>query len=120
MYSREPPAYVRRGFVGPIRMTAPVRLGLAGLGTVGGGVIELLRKNRRLIESKVGAPIKMEMVCDRSATAKEIKKLGVRARFTRHAEEVVNDPGVDIFVELIGGYEPARSLVLRALQRGKH
>jgi homoserine dehydrogenase len=101
-------------------MTSPVRLGLVGLGTVGTGVVQLLRQNKALIEAKVGAPVHLAMVCDRSATPAELKKLGIAPVFTRKAEEVILNPDIDIFVELIGGYEPARTFVLKALHAGKH
>ncbi|MFA5976118.1 MAG: homoserine dehydrogenase [Elusimicrobiota bacterium] len=101
-------------------MNRPVRLGLVGLGTVGGGVVQLLRKNRALIETKVGAPIELAVVCDKVVTPAQFKKLGTRAVFTRNADEVILNPDVDIFIELIGGYEPARTFVLKALQAGKH
>src|SRR6185437_15562917 len=101
-------------------MSNAVRLGLVGLGTVGTGVLEMLKKNRALVESKIGAPLEIAMICDRSAAAADVKKLGVPAAFTRDAYDVVSNPNVDIFVELIGGYEPARTLLLRALDSGKH
>src|ERR1700733_7771551 len=101
-------------------MKPPVRLGLIGLGTVGTGVVQMLRENRALIEAKVGAPVHLAMVCDRSASAAEIKKLGLEAVFVRKAEDVLLNPDIDILVELIGGYEPARTFVLKALHAGKH
>ena len=101
-------------------MKAPVRLGLVGLGTVGGGVIELLEKNRALIESKAGAPVQLAMVCDKKLTPKQFKAMGIHAAFTRNADDIINHPGIDIFIELIGGYEPARTFVLKALHAGKH
>jgi homoserine dehydrogenase len=101
-------------------MKPPVRIGLIGLGTVGTGVVQMLRENRALIEAKVGAPVHLAMVCDRSATAAQIKKLNLEAVFTRKAEDVLINPDIDILVELIGGYEPARTYVLKALHAGKH
>src|SRR5438105_4792612 len=100
-------------------MTRPVRLGMIGLGTVGGGVVQLLQKNRALIETKVGAPVELAMACDKYATAEQVKKMGLQAIFSRNAEEVILNPDIDIFVELIGGYEPARTFVLKALHAGK-
>jgi len=101
-------------------MKRPVRLGLVGLGTVGGGVVQMLHKNRALIEAKVGAPVELTMVCDKYATPAQLKKLGVQAIFTRNADEVILNSEIDIFIELIGGYEPARTFVLKALHAGKH
>jgi homoserine dehydrogenase len=101
-------------------MKPPVRIGLIGLGTVGTGVVQMLRDNRALIEAKVGAPVHLAMVCDRSAKPAELKKLGIEAVFVRKAEEVLLNPDIEILVELIGGYEPARTFVLKALHAGKH
>jgi homoserine dehydrogenase len=97
-----------------------VRLGLIGLGTVGGGVVKMLHKNRALIEAKVGMPVDLALVCDKYASPKDLKKYGARCAFTRNAEEVLTHPDIDIVIELIGGYEPARTFVLRALHEGKH
>ncbi len=101
-------------------MKPPVRLGLVGLGTVGQGVVELLKKNRALIEAKVGAPVELKQVCDRRPAPGVVKKLGLTPFFTRNAEDVILHPDIDIFIELIGGYEPARTFVLKALHAGKH
>ena len=101
-------------------MKQPVKLGLIGLGTVGGGVVKLLEKNRALIEAKVGAPVELAMVCDKRLTPERAKKMGVRCAFTRNAEEVILHPDIEILIELIGGYEPARTFVLKALHAGKH
>jgi len=101
-------------------MKSPVRIGLIGLGTVGTGVVQMLRDNRELIETKVGAPVQLSMVCDRRIKKAELKKLGLESVFTRKADDVLLNPDIDILVELIGGYEPARTFVLRALHAGKH
>lgn len=101
-------------------MKHPVRLGLIGLGTVGGGVIQLLQKNRAIIESKVGAPVHIALACDKRLSTADAKKMGIASVFTRNADDVILNPDIDIFVELIGGYEPARTFVLRALHAGKH
>src|SRR4051812_15070343 len=101
-------------------MRQPVRLGLIGVGTVGGGVLKILQKNRALIEAKVGAPVEISMACDRALSAKQLKAMGFHGRFTKNAADVINDRDVDIIIELIGGYEPARTFVLQALHAGKH
>jgi homoserine dehydrogenase len=101
-------------------MKHPVRLGLVGLGTVGTGVVQMLEKNRTLIEAKVGAPVQLSMVCDKRVSMAHVRKLGLENRFTRNAEDVILNPDIEIFIELIGGYEPARTFVLKALHAGKH
>jgi homoserine dehydrogenase len=98
----------------------PVRLGLVGLGTVGTGVVQMLQKSKALIEAKAGAPVQLAMVCDNKIPMAEVKKLGLKDIFTRRAEQVILNPDIEIFIELIGGYEPARTFVLKALHAGKH
>ncbi len=97
----------------------PVRIGLLGLGTVGGGTITVLRRNAALIAARAGRTI--EVAC---ASARNIDKARAfdLGGITLHTDPqaVVDDPSIDIVVELIGGIEPARSLVLRALANGRH
>jgi len=101
-------------------MKHPVRLGLVGLGNVGGAVVEMLQKNRAQIEEKSGVPIQLTMVCDKRVPMARVRKMGLESIFTRDAYKVILNPEIDIFIELIGGYEPARSFVLKALHAGKH
>jgi len=101
-------------------MKHPVRLGLVGLGNVGGGVVEMLQKNRVQIEEKSGVPIQLTMVCDKCVPMARVRKMGLESIFTRDADKVILNPDIDIFIELIGGYEPARTFVLKALHAGKH
>ena len=105
---------------GSFQMKRPVRLGLVGLGTVGGGVVEMLQKNRKEIEEKAGVPVDLAMVCDKNISMADVRKMGLESIFTRDAEKVILNSEIDIFIELIGGYEPARTFVLRALHAGKH
>ena len=60
------------------------------------------------------------MVCDKKVPMARVRKLGLESIFTRDADKVILNPEIDIFIELIGGYEPARSFVLKALHAGKH
>ncbi len=97
----------------------PVNVGLLGLGTIGGGTVNVLAHNAQEIIRRVGRGIEIT-----HAAAKEYdKKLNSilsRAEITYDAFAVVNNPDVDIIVELIGGYSPARELVLQAIENGKH
>lgn len=95
-----------------------MRIALLGCGTVGSGVVKLLRRNRELLRDKLGAPLELVAIADRSL--KPDRALGITARLiTRDAAALVERPEVDIVVELFGGYEPARSLILRAFRAGK-
>ncbi|HOW28413.1 MAG TPA: homoserine dehydrogenase [Elusimicrobiota bacterium] len=96
-----------------------VNVGLIGFGTVGQGVVKILDRNLPLLESKFGGQLRLTWVCDKYSAP--LRRAGVhRPRFTRRWEDVVRDPSVDVVVELIGGYEPARTIVLSALRSGKH
>jgi homoserine dehydrogenase len=100
-------------------MTAgEVRLGLIGLGTVGSSVVQLLERNADAITCKIGHPLRFVHVASRSLHTKPHPDLG-KARTGTDPFAVVQDPEVDVVIELIGGIEPARSLVLEALKRGK-
>ena len=97
----------------------PINVGLLGIGTVGGGTWEVLRRNASEIERRAGRAIRIAMVADkRTAFARGIVK--GRARVTDDAREVTRSPDIDIVIELIGGYGVARELVLDAIAHGKH
>ena len=97
----------------------PIHVGLLGLGTVGSGTIEVLRRNREEISRRAGRDIVIKV-----AGARDFKKTrtvsldGIELVAT--AGEIVARPDIDIVVELIGGYTDARELVLRAIDNGKH
>jgi len=97
----------------------PIRVGLLGIGTVGGGTWLVLARNQEEITRRAGRGIEITVVAD-----KEIEKArqitGGRARVTADAYDVVRDPKVDIVIELIGGYGIAKDLVLAAIENGKH
>ncbi len=96
-----------------------VKIGLMGLGTVGGGTATVLLRNCEEIARRVGR--KLEIV---HAAAKDIASQTIldpsKVKLSEDASSVVNDPDVEIVVELIGGYSPAKELVLKAIENGKH
>ncbi len=97
----------------------PVKIGLLGLGTVGCGTIAVLKRNAVLIASRAGRRIEVAAACARDLErARPVDLEGIA--LTTDPCAIVDDPAIDIVVELIGGIEPARTLVLRALDRGKH
>jgi homoserine dehydrogenase len=96
----------------------PIRVALLGCGTVGEGVVRLLRNNAAMFERKLGAPLELAGIADRSL--RPIAALGIDAKLiTRDAAKLITRPDIDIVAELFGGYEPARSLMLQALAAGK-
>ena len=96
-----------------------MRVGLLGIGTVGGGTYNVLTRNAEEITRRAGRPIEITVVADKDvARAKELT--GGKVKVTDDAFSVVTDPNVDIVIELIGGYGVAKELVLKAIENGKH
>ena len=96
-----------------------MRVGLLGIGTVGGGTYNVLTRNAEEITRRAGRPIEITVVADKDvARAKELT--GGKVEVTDDAFAVVTDPNVDIVIELIGGYGVAKELVLKAIENGKH
>ena len=97
----------------------PVNVGLLGLGTVGGGTFNVLNRNAGEITRRSGCDIRITQ-----AAAREYDPAGLPGidaiTVSDDAFAVVENPDIDIVVELIGGYEPARELVLKAIANGKH
>lgn len=94
-----------------------VNVGICGLGTVGGGTFNVLTRNAALIAGRAGCNIRITRVASRRS--RDDIDLGDVA-FSTEIFDVVNDPAVDVVVELIGGYDTARELVLAAIKNGKH
>ena len=94
------------------------RIGILGLGVVGEAVVKTLLRYKHLIEKRTSLKIEVRKVCD---IKKEKKKIVSRWNipFTTDPYEVIEDPTIDILVELIGGIEPARKYLLTALKKGK-
>jgi len=103
-------------------MKRKVNLGLIGFGTVGTGVIELLQRNGPIIKQKVGTEVSVRAICDKDPERLRLArrmKIG-NGILTKDFNQILNNPEIDIIVELIGGYEPARRIVLASIKRGKH
>lgn len=98
----------------------PVNIGLLGMGTVGGGTVSVLTRNASEIARRAGRGIRIAHAAARQYDPERIHGLDQIGRITDDAFAVVDDPAIDIVVELIGGYSPARELVLQAIANGKH
>jgi homoserine dehydrogenase len=97
----------------------PIQVGLLGIGTVGSGVFTVLERNQEEIKRRAGRGIQIHTVADLDTKrAQELVK--GRAKVVNDAKLVVNDPEIDVVVELIGGYGIAKELVLAAIHQGKH
>lgn len=97
----------------------PINVGLLGIGTVGGGTFNVLKRNEEEISRRAGRPIRISVVADKNLELAR-RVAGDDIRITDDAFSVVADPEVDIVVELIGGYGIARELVMNAISNGKH
>jgi len=97
----------------------PINVGLLGIGTVGGGTFTVLSRNEAEITRRAGRPIRITQVADKNIElAKQVT--GGKVAVTDDAFAVVNNPEIDIVVELIGGYGIAKELVMKAIENGKH
>jgi homoserine dehydrogenase len=95
-----------------------IRVGLIGFGTIGTGVIKLLRHNQKQIHTRLGAAVRLVRIADIDLK----RDRGVRVAkemLTRDAGEILDDPSIDVVIELMGGYEPAKTFVLRAVRNRK-
>lgn len=97
----------------------PIKVGLLGIGTVGAGTFNVLRRNQEDIRRRAGRGIEITMVAARNLERAAHLTDG-QCRIVDDPFQVVDSPDVDIVVELIGGYELPRELVLRAIANGKH
>lgn len=96
-----------------------LRVGLLGVGTVGGGSFEVLWRNQHEITRRAGCEIRITRVADMDL-AKAKALVGDRAEVCDDGFSIVNDPDIDVVLELVGGYGVAKSLVLAAIEQGKH
>jgi homoserine dehydrogenase len=96
-----------------------IYVGLLGFGTIGTGVVKLLTRNRLLIEEKLGARLTLKKIADLDVTTDRGVPVATGV-LSNKADEVLTDPKISVVIELIGGYEPARTFVLKAIENGKH
>ena len=102
-----------------VSVMKPIKVGLLGIGTVGGGTFNVLRRNQEEIRRRAGRAIEVVMVADLDTErAKQIT--GGSVEVVSDARRVVSDPSIDIVIELIGGDGIARELVMTAIANGKH
>ena len=98
----------------------PLVVGLAGFGTVGGGLVRLLDENADLIRRRCGRTIVLKKVLVRNATKARSAQLPAGTELTTDYRSLTDDPEIDVLVELIGGIDNARTIIDRALDQGKH
>jgi homoserine dehydrogenase len=96
-----------------------IKVGLLGFGTIGSGVVKVFQKNGALLRERLGVPLELVRIADLDITTDR----GVAvdpALLTTDAAALLEDPTIQVVIELIGGYEPARTFVLKAIAQGKH
>ena len=96
-----------------------IKAGLIGFGTIGAGVVKLLQENSSIISERLGASLKLTRIADRDIESKREVTPQSDIILSTDAADILNDPEIEIVIELIGGYEPARSFVIEALEKGK-
>lgn len=96
-----------------------IKVGLLGFGVIGTGVVRVFQRNARLIEERLGARLTLAKIADLDITRDRGVAVDPNLLTTR-AAEILDDPEIRIVIELIGGYEPARTFVLKAIENGKH
>ncbi len=100
-------------------MKDEIKIGLIGFGTIGTGVARILDTHQDVIRKRLGASLRLVKIADLDiATDRGVKF--APGTLTKNADEVLEDPSIDIVIELIGGYEPAKTFLLKALDNGKH
>jgi homoserine dehydrogenase len=97
----------------------PVNIGMLGLGTVGSGVVRIVEGHQEDLVRQIGAPVKISKIAVRNLN--KTRKVNVDpALLTEDPWEVINDPNIDVVVEVMGGVEHTLEYLLAALERGKH
>ncbi len=95
-----------------------INIGLIGLGTVGRGVLKALSGKRKFFKKRYAIDLHLLKVCDKNPKLK--KKLKINPKlFTNKYKDIINNDNIDVVIELIGGINPAKDIILRSLQKGK-
>ena len=100
-------------------MKKTVNIGLIGFGTIGSGVVETLNRNLPLIEEKVGVEVVLKKIVDLDIVTDRGVQVDPHILST-NVDDILEDPDMDIVIELIGGYQPALKFILKAMENGKH
>ena len=96
-----------------------VKIGLVGCGTIGRGVVELFEKNGSVMSEAIGVKLELHKVADRDAGRLQSLNLPPE-RLTANASDILDDPEIDLLIELVGGIDIARELITTALEKGKY
>lgn len=100
-------------------MGKDIYVGLIGFGTIGTGIVKLLRENEKLIEKRLGARLIIKKIVDLDIETPRIVPVA-KDILSTDANDILDDPDISIVVELMGGYEHAKSFILNAMRKKKH
>jgi homoserine dehydrogenase len=101
-------------------MSNNLRVGLIGFGTVGSGSAIIMREKQQLFFERYGINIELKKICDKSPVQRITDEGFSPEIYTNDVNALINNPEIDVIVELIGGIEPAKTFILRAIENGKH
>jgi homoserine dehydrogenase len=96
-----------------------INVGIIGFGTVGAGTARILIENADIIKRRLGAPVVLKKISDLDIKRDRGIRLG-EVKLTTDAKDIIKDPDIDVVVELIGGYKPAKEFILEAIKNKKH
>ncbi|MBP7215835.1 MAG: homoserine dehydrogenase [Candidatus Omnitrophica bacterium] len=96
-----------------------ITIGLIGFGNVGSGVVKILRERRAFLSEKIGMELSIKKICDKDFSVKRSVSVD-KDLLTKDAADIINDPQIDIVVELMGGIHPAKEFIMQALSKGKN
>jgi len=96
-----------------------VNIGIIGFGNVGSGVVKILRERKKLLSDKIGLEISIKRICDKDILSKRNVSAD-KSLLTRDAKLIIDDPQIDIVIELMGGIHPAKEYIAEALKKGKN
>ena len=104
---------------GGILSKKAINVGIIGFGTVGSGTARILVENAEIIKRRLGTPVVLKTISDLDINRDRGFKLGA-TKLTTDVKDIFNDPEIDVVVELIGGYKPAKEFILEAVKNKKH
>src|SRR6478752_1770041 len=96
-----------------------IQVGLLGLGTVGSGVVRIITDHQERLIHQVGCPVKVTKVLVQNIE-KEREVQVPSTLLTKNANEIIDNPDIDVVIEVMGGIEEAKAYILQALKNGKH
>lgn len=96
-----------------------INIGLIGFGTIGTGVVKVLKENAKVIQERLGAEIVLKRIADKDISRDRGVEVD-KSVLTTDAQDIINDPSIPIVIELVGGIEPAKTFILKSLKNKKH